>query len=96
MDLGSIMGTSNILPDEVELSGSNHVFNVRDIVEYASDVGILNLSSFTHVILMARMRQILQCKKTSSLLNRLCWSDHVLQTHSSRFIGIAPKRRYLL
>ena len=39
----SIVGTSDSLSHEVELSGSNHVFDVRDVVEYASDLGILNL-----------------------------------------------------
>ncbi len=38
----SIVGTSDSLSHEVELSGSNHVFHVRDVIEYASDLGILN------------------------------------------------------
>jgi hypothetical protein len=38
----SIVGTLDSLSHEVELSGSNHVFNVRDVVEYASDLGIFN------------------------------------------------------
>jgi hypothetical protein len=54
------------------------------------------LSSFTHVMLMVRMCQMLRCRKTSSLLSRLCRSDHVSQPHSSRFIGIAQKSGYLL
>ncbi len=39
---GSIVETSDSLSHEVELLGSDHVFNVRDVVEYASDLGILN------------------------------------------------------
>ncbi len=42
------MGTSDSLPDEVKLLGSNHVFNVRYVVEYASDLGIPN-SFFRHM-----------------------------------------------
>ena len=38
----SIIGTSDSLSYEVELLGSDHVFDVRDIVEYASDLGISN------------------------------------------------------
>ena len=92
----SIMGTLNSLPHEVKLSSSDHVFNVWDVIEYVSHLGILIRSSFTHVMLMARMRWMLRCRKTSSLLSRLCQSNHVSQPHSSRFIGIARKRRYLL
>jgi hypothetical protein len=42
-----IVGTSNSLPHEVKLLSSSHVFNVRDVVEYVSDLGILN-SFFLH------------------------------------------------
>jgi hypothetical protein len=38
----SIVGTLDSLSHEVELLGSNHVFDVRDVIEYASDLGILN------------------------------------------------------
>ncbi len=41
------MGTSDSLPDEVKLSGGNHVFNVWYVVEYASDLDIQN-SFFLH------------------------------------------------
>ena len=41
------MRTSDSLPDEVKLLGSNHVFNVRYVVEYASDHGVPN-SFFLH------------------------------------------------
>jgi hypothetical protein len=41
------VGTSDSLPNEVKLLGSNHVFNVRYVVEYASDVGVPN-SFFLH------------------------------------------------
>jgi hypothetical protein len=30
------------LAHENKLSGSDHVFDVRDVIEYASDLGILN------------------------------------------------------
>ena len=43
----SIVETSNSLPHEVKLSGGNHVLKVRDVVEYASNLGILN-SLFLH------------------------------------------------
>jgi hypothetical protein len=36
------MGTLDSLSHEVELSGSDHVFNVGDVIEYASDLGISN------------------------------------------------------
>ncbi len=36
------MGTSNSLPNEIKLSGGNHVFNVKDIIEYVSDLGVPN------------------------------------------------------
>jgi hypothetical protein len=36
------VGTSDSLSHEVELSGSNHVFDIQDVVEYASDIGISN------------------------------------------------------
>ncbi len=42
-----IVGTSDSLPDEVKLSGGNHVFNVRYVVEYASDLCVPN-SFFLH------------------------------------------------
>jgi hypothetical protein len=42
------MRTSDSLPDEVKLLGSNHVFNVQYVVEYASDLGVLN-SFFLHM-----------------------------------------------
>ncbi len=42
-----VMGTLDSLPNVVELSGSNHLFYVWDIVEYASDLGISN-SLFLH------------------------------------------------
>jgi hypothetical protein len=38
----SIVGTLDSFSHEVKLSGSDHVFNVRDVVEYASDLGISN------------------------------------------------------
>ncbi len=38
----SIVGTSDSLSHEVKLLGSDHVFNVRYVVEYASDLGISN------------------------------------------------------
>ncbi len=38
----SMVGTLDSLSHEVELSGSDHVFNVWDVVEYASDFGISN------------------------------------------------------
>ncbi len=38
----SVVGTSDSLSHEVELSGSNHVFDIRDVIEYASDLGISN------------------------------------------------------
>jgi hypothetical protein len=41
------VGTSDSLPDEVKLLGGNHVFNVRYVVEYASDLGVPN-SFFLH------------------------------------------------
>jgi hypothetical protein len=36
------VGTLDSLSHEVKLLGSNHVFDIRDVVEYASDLGILN------------------------------------------------------
>ena len=36
------MGTSDSLSHEVKLLGSDHVFDVWDVVEYASDLGIFN------------------------------------------------------
>jgi hypothetical protein len=36
------VGTLDSLSHEVKLSGSDHVFDVQDVVEYASDLGILN------------------------------------------------------
>ncbi len=36
------MGTSNSLPNEIELLGGNHVFDIRDIIEYVSDLGVPN------------------------------------------------------
>ena len=36
------MGTSNSLPHEVKLLSGDHVFNVWNVVEYVSDLGILN------------------------------------------------------
>ena len=36
------MGASNSLPDEIKLSGGNHVLDIRDIVEYVSDLGVPN------------------------------------------------------
>ena len=41
------MGTSNSLPHEVELSRNDHVFNILDVVEYVSDLGI-SVSFFLH------------------------------------------------
>jgi hypothetical protein len=38
----SIVGTLDSLSHEVKLSGSDPVFDVRDVVEYASDLGISN------------------------------------------------------
>jgi hypothetical protein len=37
------MVTLNSLPHEVKLLSGDHVFNVRDVVEYVSDLGISNL-----------------------------------------------------
>jgi hypothetical protein len=37
------MGTSNSLPHEAKLSSGDHVFNVWDVVEYVSDLGISDL-----------------------------------------------------
>ncbi len=37
------MGTSDSLSHEVELLGSDHVFNIQDVIEYDFDLGILNL-----------------------------------------------------
>ncbi len=42
-----VMGTLDHLPNEVGLLGSNHVFNVWVIAEYASNLGISN-SLFLH------------------------------------------------
>ncbi len=36
------MGTLDSLSHEVELLGSNHVFDIWDVVEYSSGLGILN------------------------------------------------------
>ncbi len=44
----SIVGTLDSLPNEVKLLGSNHVFNVQYVVEYASDLGVPN-SFFLHM-----------------------------------------------
>ena len=41
------MGTSNSLPHEVKLSSGDHVFNVWDVIEYVSDLGIAD-SFFLH------------------------------------------------
>jgi hypothetical protein len=53
-------------------------------------------SAFTCIINMQMIRQMLQCRKTSSLLERAFLIDRVLHPHKSRFMGIAQKRRYLL
>ena len=37
------MGTSNSLPHEIKLLSGDHVFNVWDVVEYVSDLGISDL-----------------------------------------------------
>ncbi len=37
-----MVGTLDSLSHEVELSGSNHVFDIQDVVEYVSYLGILN------------------------------------------------------
>ena len=38
----SIAGTSNSLTNEVKLSGGNHVLDIRDVVEFVPDLGVLN------------------------------------------------------
>jgi hypothetical protein len=43
----SVVGTSNSLPNEVKFLGGNHVFDIWDIVEYASYLSISN-SLFLH------------------------------------------------
>jgi hypothetical protein len=69
---GSIVGTSNSLPHKIELLSSNHVSNFRDVIDMLLILAFQILSSFTCVMLMIRMRRMLRCKKTLSLLSRLC------------------------
>jgi hypothetical protein len=38
----SIAGASYSCPKEIKLLGGNHVLNVRDVVEYVSDLGVLD------------------------------------------------------
>ena len=44
----SIVGTLNSHSNEIELLGVNHVFGIRDIIEYVSDLGVPN-SLFIYV-----------------------------------------------
>ena len=52
--------------------------------------------SFNSAILMPSMRQMLQCRNTSSLFLRDVWSAYLSHPHGNELIGIVRKMRYSL
>jgi len=84
------------LPNEVKLAGGYHITYTRYVVKHPPDMLIPALLLFHLCHWHLQIHHMLQCRKTSNLLDRAFLINHVSHPHRRSFMGLTQKRRYLV